>query len=402
MAELTPEQFGRSIVGPVVAEFSLRLWNLASLIDRPGSTAMLFCARGGLRMLTAYERLTSALGLEAPVRAVPVMATRLATIRPAIAPAVRGERPLGPETAETLAREFGGFTTDRAVRALAGVPLDPGTPGADAPATPDGILAALAARGGAAARAELLLQSDRFARHLDGVLAGAEHAMFVDTGLNGTIVRIVPEGFPHLRVSQAQFARHVWTTASSGDIPAHGLIEHSRGYAPWRRRAAVLRYWQFFEWLFEPDLPSVSRFDERDGVIVSNLEQVEGWQERALPRDDEMFAGVLAYLDGLVGSSARRVLDDIPDAWRALERAIVWPDRAAARMLDIGVRYEDFGKNDQIAQWRAPTPLSALLRPGLWREGEVAEATGALRLPLLATIQLGYGLRSAGAFFQER
>ena len=65
--EATAEKFGHGLLGPIVAEFCLRLWSLGSLLERPAETSMLFCARGGLRMQLAYDRFLAASELAAPV-----------------------------------------------------------------------------------------------------------------------------------------------------------------------------------------------------------------------------------------------------------------------------------------------------------------------------------------------
>ncbi len=390
----TPEEFGRDVLGPVVGEFCLRLWNLASLIDEPDDAAMLFCARGGLTMLGAYERFLDATGLESPVRAVPLMTSRLAATRPALAPALREGGSLGPSAAATLHYEFRDSTTAHTVRALSGLDLDEAVPGATEPTTPESLLEALRHSGGAAAREEILLQADRFDAHLRAAAGGANHVMLVDTGLHGTTGLLVAEGFPDLRVSSAMIARIPRSLRGAAGVPTFGLLEDSNGYSPARRRSALLRYWHFVEWLFEPDLPSVRRFDEVDGGLLSNLEQVEGWRERVRPDAGSMLAGVFAYLEeDLRDGAAGRVLADAPRAWRELSRAIVWPTSDDARILEVGTRSHDFGREGTwtTRPWRGP--VEALKGSVMWREGEIARSGTWLRLPLLATIELVYGVR---------
>ena len=65
---VTSETFGREVFGPIFAEFCLRLWSLGSLLQPPDEVALLFCARGGLRMQWGYERFLQALRLPSPSR----------------------------------------------------------------------------------------------------------------------------------------------------------------------------------------------------------------------------------------------------------------------------------------------------------------------------------------------
>ena len=386
-----PVSFGHDVLGPIVAEFCLRLWSLASLMDHRDDAALLFCARGGLRMQLAYERFLAASRLPSPVRCTPLMVSRVVAVRPALLRSTGADGALTPSAAATLSYEFPRATLAEVAQAVSGV----------APSTPDrwagrfspgGFGALLQDRDGAPVVAALTEQSALFGRHLRAALDGRQHAVLVDTGLYGTTRQLLAEGVPDVRFSSALLARSYRpgppTTATVG------LSVEGEGYSPLRRRTALLRYWHFVEWLFEPELPSVRTFADDGGTPRSNLE-VPGWPERVAPEPGTPFAGVVDYLDGLSEGATERTLVDADRAWTAFRRAVVWPSPAHGRALAVGRRSHDFGTDATWVERAWQGPLAAFRGPSMWRGGEIARSGSALRLPLLAAVEAAYTVRYA-------
>lgn len=388
--EVTAESVGREVIGPIIAEFCLRLWSLGALWERPDDAAMLFCARGGLRMQLAYERFLAATGLQRPVAVAPLMVSRLAAARPAIARGMAECGALGPATAATLSYEFRRSSLGEV--ALAITDATPASAAArwDAPFSPEGFVELLRHADGEPVTAALREQADLFTRHLRDAAGGRGDVILVDTGLYGTTRALVAEGLPDLEVSSALIARSY--RPGPRFERTFGLSVQADGYSPLRRRTSLLRYWHFTEWLFEPDLPSVRTFREVGGRVVSNLE-VEGWRDRLDPDPDSAFAGVLTYLDGLEKSAVPGVVREAELAWRAFHRAVVWPSRDLGYALQVGRRSSDFGLE---ATWTARPwrgPVAALRGTSMWREGEIARSGTPLRAPLLAMIESVYSAR---------
>lgn len=390
-SEVTPETFGRDVLGPVVAEFCLRLWSLTTLLERPADSALLFCARGGLRMQLAYERFLDASGLSSPVAVAPLMVSRLVAARPTLVRTIEeGAGHLLPAAATTLSYEFPRATVAEVAAALSGAePRTAGGPWA-ARFTPDGLAALLGHPDGRPVADALAAQSALFARHLDETLAGRGHAVLVDTGLFGTTAQLLAEGMPQVRFSSALIARSY--RPGPPNPRTFGLSVEAEGYSPLRRRTALLRHWHFVEWLFEPDLPSVRSFTDDHGVPRSNLE-APGWQERVAPPAGHPFAGVLNYLGALPAGPAGTILADADRAWDRLRRAIVWPDRRHGHALAVGTRSNDFGTETTWSHRPWQGPVAALRGSRMWREGEIARSGSALRPVLLAAIEAAYGTR---------
>jgi len=394
--EAAAEKIGRDILGPIVAEFCLRLWSLGSLLERPAETSMLFCARGGLRMQVAYDRFLAASELAAPVATAPLMVSRLAAVRPALVRGIEDDvGGLGPNVTSALVYEFRHSTVADVARAVTGVsPAGRGGPWNE-PITPSGLTQLFRHADGQPSLAALRTQADRFSRHLHDAAEGRPRVILVDTGLYGTTRALVAEGLPDLDVSSALIARSYRPGAHHERT--FGLSVQAHGYSPVHRRTALLRYWHFVEWLFEPDLPSVGTFEEIDGRVVSDLEvAVEDWRGRLTPETPEpgsAFAGVLAYLDNLAPPAALQVTSDADHAWRALRRALVWPDREQGHALQVGARSSGFGVDTTWAPRPWSGPVGALRGSSMWREGEIARSGTPFRRPLLALVEAAYGVR---------
>ncbi len=385
------ETFGREVIGPITGEFCLRLWSLGSLLERPAHNAMLFCARGGLRLMTAYERFLSTSGLPSPTLAAPLMVSRVAAIRPVLVRAA-DEGAMPASAASTLSYEFSRRSCRDVLRAMSG--RDVGEAG-DACFTPEMATAVLRSPDGAEALSALREQAGLFRRHLALTLDGRPNAILVDTGLFGTTIQLMSDGVPDVDFSCALIARANYRGRGHA-TPHHGktfgLGVETDGYSPLRRRSAILRYWHLIESTFEPDLPSVRTFEDRDGVPVSNME-VPGWRHRLDPEPGSVFAGVMAYLGDLPHGDQSIVTADAARAWRKLHRAVVWPDAGHGAALDVGTRSNDFGVDETSTARPWKGPLQSLRGHTMWREGEIARSGGLMRLPLLAAIEAAYGAR---------
>ena len=69
--------FGRFVLGPIVAHFCLRIWLYAKGAEAADSAVLLFCARGGVGIREAFERLLLRLSLPLDMRRENVMISRL-------------------------------------------------------------------------------------------------------------------------------------------------------------------------------------------------------------------------------------------------------------------------------------------------------------------------------------
>jgi FMN phosphatase YigB (HAD superfamily) len=398
-AESTAEQFGRDVIGPVLAEYCLRLWSYLASVQ-PGQDAVaLFCARGGLNLRVVFEAflLRTALPLELPRR--DFMVSRLVALRSALA--VRADAAF-----DELLREFAGASLADVARALTQRDCAFGPEWA-APFRPDALWSLMQTTApGADVYAALTTQNERFTAHLRDVIVNASRVVLCDTGLYGSTLRMLAAGYPDRAWECVLFARCNYKAFSASHFPhAVGLVVEQDGYTPLARRSAILRYWQLVEHILEPDLPSVTTFSlGPGGHVASNLE-VDAWRERLGAAGAPLLHGALTYVEALPrGDWFERVLADAERGWTELRRAILFPTAMDVYRLTVGPRSIDLGRPDKVdtsrAKGRPPRSAYASVRDSHWREGSVSELCGAWQKPLLIALevaQIARAVRRAAA-----
>ena len=391
--EVSAASFGAEVLGPIFAEFSLRLWSVLALLRRPEDVTVLFCARGGLRMQEGYETFLRASALPATVRLAPLMVSRLAAVRPALLRTVeQGRDTLTPATAATLAYEFPDSSLAQVAELTSGT-----APRSlrrwESAFTPSGFAELLHHRDGEPVVDALAEQTRLFTRHLTTALDGRRRGVLVDTGLFGTTAQLLGDGFADLDLSSVLIARSNYRRAAS---PPHakvfGLSVQADGYSPVRRRTAMLRYWHYHGVVVRTGAGQCPDVHRMRGVPRSNLEH-DGWREQIGPTPGSAYAGLLGYLGSLPPGPAERVLRDADRAWDRLRRAVVWPDPAHGFALTAGRRSYDFGSDVTFTDRNASGVVAALRGSSMWREGEIARSSSILRLPLLLAIEGAYTAR---------
>ena len=393
--------FGRQILGPIFAEFALKTWILLSNLDRPDDSVLLFCARGGLRLQAIYEKFLAASGLVSPVAIRPLMISRIVAVRSSL---LKG----GTAAFEQIGHEFRGRSLRDIARAIGGIEPDRANDATnaiwDAPYSRQSLEALLASPAGQQFISATMHQDALFREHLESCTAGRSHLMLCDTGLFGSTLQLLGEAVPEKRWSCVQFARANYKRLASPHFAeVIGIATQDDGYSPFNSRSSILRYWHLIEATLEPDLPSVRSFAQVDGVAKSNLE-IDGWSQRIAPEQDEIFAGILDYIGSLQPVDATvRVMTDVETAFRRLRRAVVWPTRHDASLLDFPPRSVDFGKDGHVPVIARGRSLVQSVRASEWREGAIAEiAPPALRLPLLAAVEAAFSVRWLYRFMRSR
>lgn len=396
------ERFGEAALGPILAEFCQRLWLFERFLPDSDDAALLFCARGGLRLKLAYERFLARTGLPARLQAEPLMVSRLVAARSALIPPRES-------VLDELGREFAGRPMGEVAAALAqrdDLALPPAW-GELFRADRFTALLAVEEPGASALREAIAVQDARFRAHLATRLAGRRHAILVDTGLYGSTVRLLGEGIPDLRWSSLQFARSNYKRLATPHFGRTlGVSVESDVYKPWDVRSSALRFWHLIEAALEPELPSVRIFEPPRGEEAprSNLE-IEDWQSRVAPHSRGLFSGALAYIDSLTPADLHRVADEAALGWRLFKSCIVWPDARAVAALGLADRSHDFGRIGHVAQFARPDAGNlALIRSSLWREGALAghyPTFGRLGLLLLEMAYAGRSLRREAASWRR-
>lgn len=392
---LDAEAFGRVALGPILAEFCLRLWMFERFLQGEDAV-LLFCARGGLRLRLAYEHFLKRADLPQRLPHADLMVSRLVAAKSAFDPP-------SPGVLSELEREFSGQSMAEIAAALAQRDDLDLPPAWREPFEKTVFTTLLAGKepGVAMLHRAVAEQDALFRAHLAACTGERRHGILVDTGLYGSTLRILQEGIPDRQWSGLQFARCNYKRLPTPHFSRLvGLSVESDGYKPWDVRTSALRFWQLIEACLEPDLPSVRTFTAgEDGAAPRANLQIPGWENRIAPAQPGLFTGVLAYIESLGPDTLHRVQPDAALAWQFLKDAVVWPNEQAVTALNLGHRSRDFGRTELRAQFANPAAINPVrqIRESLWREGAVIRTFprgGRLALPLIELLYAGRALRS--------
>jgi hypothetical protein len=389
--------FGYEVFGPIMAEFCQRLWLYDRFTPDPEDRVLLFCARGGLRLQSIYERFIQRMHLKTRIESRSFMVSRLVAARAGFADPGAGLQ-------AELEREFSGRPMSEVANALAQEDLE----FPEAWHQPFNLQAftGLLRSGDFEAehvKAKVANQDRMFRLYLADILQGRKQAILCDTGLYGSTLRLLSEGIPEIRWSCVQFARCNYKGLPTPHFGrTHGLSVQSDGYVPWDPRTSTLRFWQLIEAMLEPPLQSVRSFEfpHGDETPRCNLE-VDGWNEQLGPGKPDIYSGALAYIDDLSPKALPNIERYAAGAWRNLKRAIIWPDEDMVAVLELGDRSRDFGRLEQVAQF-APTgevtTKRAAVSASLWREGAIRRIYPAFGGAWLVGLEVMYTLRAMFKF----
>lgn len=385
--------FGREIFGPIVTQFCLLIWLYTQQVSVTDKAALLFCARGGVGIREAFERVLDRLGLPLGLPRDNILVSRLVAARAAVM--VESGAAL-----EELGREFRNSSFADVAQALGGRAYD----------LPKmwhhnfdrrALFALLSTESGSEVRADIQEQNELFARHFYRLIGNANRIVLCDTGLYGSTQRLLAAGFPDLAIETVQFARANYKKHGEDHFPrVTGLLVEQDIYSPFKVETCILRYWQLIESLFEPAIPSVRLFRVSEtGDIVANSGNIaRGLLDPAV--GNPLLAGVLDYIDNVPGGDV--ALHDADVAWRRLKRAITRPTEADVNCLEVGFRSVDFGRSGGVRVLGADQNAGfwvglKWIKEQRWREGAIVRKFGLLRPALLGTLEALHMLRGISA-----
>lgn len=380
---------GRSVLGPIFARFARDLRLHAGAKGPEEEVALLFCARGGLRMRPAYEAACRGLGIGTGGRTADLMVSRLQAAKVGLGRT--------PHALDEFVREGVGRSLADAARLIlepqhADLADEPGLAGS--PMDADGMSGLLGRRDALGLMLETATARQRtaFAQHIDEAAGYRGRLMLVDTGLFGGTMRILEEVYPEYDWSCTLVGR-----ANYRGIPAPHFARTSgllfEAETPSRRKpiSALLRHWHLVEGLFEPDLPSATTMGYGpEGRTRSDL-AVPGWRDKVLARGMPLYDGMMDHLNALTPADLSDLDAKADRAEKLLARMILRPTARDAVALDVGSRSMDFGREGASMVVR---PVGGDLRHriwsvrhSLWREGQIRRA-----VPLAAVALPAFGL----------
>lgn len=387
--------FGHDVFGPIVAEFCLRIWLYCEQASASSDATVLFCARGGIGIRHAYERLIDRLSLPCSTKRENLLVSRLVAARSAVI--TRDNAVL-----DELSREFSGDTFADVARALAFREHDlPDTWRGDF--ARERFFELLDTEPGKRVVGDISYQNDLFKQHLSDISALGSRMILCDTGLYGSTQRLLAAGFPDQRFETIQFARSNYKKLSVQHFSrVAGLVVEQDSYNLLQPRSSVLRYWQLVESLFEPRTASVRQLHVGfDGRVAGNGGDIR-YGAIDPTAGNPLLAGAIDYIDRLADGTS--IFSDVDRAWFRLRRSITNPSPADIGVLGVGPRSIDFGRPETKDVVAGATTSSvgekiARIKSQMWREGAIARDFPRLRPALLGALEMTHIMRGLNERF---
>ena len=366
------------LLGPIFYEFCCRLWWLTAGLS-PERDALLFTARGGLRLHFLFELFLKINRLEVPIHRFPFWISRFAAIKMTFRE--------NQETAvNSLVREFSAWNCGALASALLPASLYPNKTEllaalppelAGAMVTPENVIRLIS---GKFAFSEALCTHFREQHDFANVFLNKRFGNFrtlhlVDTGWYGSILGSLQAGFPAWRWNGLFFGR--WNYRK--EVPPYfsditGLMIDAVGLECRDAVDVFLEYHHLIEAVLEPDLPS-AEFYQSDGSCNAMLPD---WKDRIEGDEtDDLWSGVKDYFKQ--GNSIN--LHDCTAATRNVlkrwKRLLRYPAPQEARLLEVPPRSADFGKGQTTAVFSLPRDPGLYarwrsIRHSLWPPGCIA------------------------------
>ncbi|GAB5455389.1 MAG: hypothetical protein Hens2KO_16180 [Henriciella sp.] len=359
------EAFGANVLGPLVLEFALLTWAYLDEVDTREKPVALFCARGGLLMHLAFEKVLNQLSLDLRVPLRNVMISRLVASRLA----------LGRDStfvAKEIAREFVDVSVSEALNIVAGTDLKL-SEGWDIAVSEPALKKFFESDDADRFVSALNEQNTLFERHLEETIgADADRVILIDTGLFGSTLKLMQDAQPHRMWESVMLARSNYKGFPSNHFgQTLGIWTEHNSYQILDHRTAVLRYWQLIELVFEPSLESVVLFNEHEGHVSSNLQKAD-WQIALQDGASPYFSGVMSYIDTISPETLPDRLADVERSWRRFKTSVVFPDRPDLETLSVGARSRDFGRTQTVADSIVNTQGKLrTVKAALWKAGAI-------------------------------
>ena len=385
----------RMVLGPLVAEYCLRLWLYLSCASGGDGSVALFCARGGIGQRIAFERFLARTGLKLEMRRENLLVSRVIASRGAVLSQ-------SPAASDALAYEFKGGSLRDAAEALAGQPLTLGTDW-DEPFDAEQFFARLKKDPSAKTLKSILVeQNDLFNQHLERLIGSAKRVILCDTGLYGSTVQLLQAARPDIHFELLLLARCNYRGGDKSHFAQTvGLLSEADRYGLYKRSSIVLRYWHLTESLFELAVPSATTFPPPAELVSLS----EGFANSSFAKTDhlvgETFKAASEYLDELTERKFfDRIMTDSIDSWRRLKFIVITPKKPDVDLWATGPRGRDFGRAETV---EAITKLSGpglmarvrAIRYSRWKEGAIANYLGWFRAPVQWALEAIYLGRSA-------
>jgi glycosyltransferase involved in cell wall biosynthesis len=373
-SDISLDKLGHDILGPITASFLLRVLSTCQYFADSRQAKILFAARAGVRIRHALDVYCGRIGFDLPDDWEIFWVSRLM--------AAKGVFDTAPdESFDTFEAEFKNTPWRLAQDCLLGKEGVASIPSEKfyvrKNRKPIHRMLRSKDRRVSQLRAHLLEQSGLFRSEVERLMGKRDVALLIDTGWAATTQRMLMGGMPEIEWWGAYFGLY----AIGGGRPAHwsramGLVFEEDDVDFNRPETATIEHRHIIEHLFEPNAPSIERYErDHSGKVVApaaaaNLAAMDG--DRG---NDPVFDAVLRYLAEGAPKDPAKIEAEAARAWAALSRIILTPSREWAECLGQMERSADFGR-----RYKVPVLLDAThekdplerIRKSLWQSGQIA------------------------------
>jgi glycosyltransferase involved in cell wall biosynthesis len=224
-------------------------------------------------------------------------------------------------------------------------------------------------------------QADFVEEQIQNLTQGKEVAVLVDSGWQGTIQRLLMEGYPEIDWHGLYFARMGNSQANNWHFfNTIGLMLESYGYDPKKPESCIHHHHHIIEDLLEPSIPSVEYLlrDKQSGAILPA--EICHQSDYLTPGDNEHhYQGIIDYIRL---SQKRQGLLEIRrrshEAWQILHQKICFPTPEDVQIVNVRQRSADFGKAEknpviiESNHRHGHRSTAERLKHTLWIQGQIA------------------------------
>jgi hypothetical protein len=344
------------LLGPLFYRFLFKLY-LTQVAYDSNDTAILFLARGGLRIRAYYQRFLEANKLESPIPYWDFYVSRMALIKASMISHYENIK-------NDFLTEYCQFSPGEVVSSFWGKPVYDAwvnMPGARDPhiyLDQDSLNALLWTDSESSdfLRRILLDQQKLYFEYLNEIIGGKKNLITVDTGWSGSIFNYMQSLDNEHNYTGQYFGRYSY---GKGELPWFNKLIGVEVEAPnFNRKKPVTALFlnrHLIEGLCEIRWPSVTGYQRLENGRSGPIEGLAS-EEFVLPLPEEPQAyGVMRYIsEAKDGIDIQKIHESGENAVGQLCRKLMYPSKEDLEIFSVETRSADFGKNLDVPVFIAP------------------------------------------------
>jgi len=365
-------------MGPVVAEYLMKLHGVIGFFNEVRDAKILFVSRAGIRIRRALEVYLKTIDSVLPDNVDNFWISRLMV--------AKGTWKRNRDNAiSTLSSEFHYVSIRELAESMyryeglpEGFPINHG--GLNRCGHEFGIFIDNNGPSAQALSAYFNEQSELFEEYITRLAGNRKTMLLVDTGWAGTAQRLLADAFPEFEWWGAYFGRYGFEhTNRKYWRNMIGLVFEQDNYEFKKPETSVILHRHLIEDLFEPSGDSIERLVRNENGEIYAPESRYILEDRVDKNNDPIYAGVLDYLSILPeGDTPAALHRNARRAWDKVARIITLPNREEVELFSDITRSADFGKTLKVplllpaeSRYEGDTPEQRI-KDSLWQAGQVA------------------------------